>query len=188
MNVTDNSVVREILEGNNKGALNSGVTAESKKTENFGEAAAAEKNEEKKEEQKKENAAAIATISEEAKRLFYEQLENSNKENPYVDMIKLIEIASRIAKGDKVPPSDEKKLLEAEPDMYLSAKMAAALNENKKHKKHKALFDDEDKNSMDEKIRELEAESGVSSDEASDSESVEVESESGEESGESVDV
>lgn len=114
--------------------------------------------------EKKKAVSDAVNISEEAKRLFLEQLENSKKENPYEDLIKLIEIANRIAKGDTVPPSDEKKLLEAEPDMYLSAKTAATLNANKKHKKHKALFEDEDKNSMKEQIHALKIEAEMSVD------------------------
>ncbi len=185
MNVAESSIFRENLDSNNVSNVNQNL-AEDKKVRDFGEKASAEKNDEKKKEQKKENAAAVATISEEAKRMFLEQLEKSKKENPYVDMIKLIEIAARIAKGDKVPPSDEKKLLEKEPDMYLSAKSAAVLNENKKHKKHKALFEEENENSMDEKIRALEAESSVSSD-SNNSSSEPAESIDSEGSGESVD-
>jgi len=120
-----------------------------------------EKTREAKEE-KKENQAAVATVSEEAKRMFLEQLEQAKEGNPYTDLIKLIEIANRISKGDKVPLSDEKKLLEKEPDMYLSAKMAASMRENKRAKSHKALFEDEEKSNMEEQLRELKWEDGSS--------------------------
>ncbi len=97
-----------------------------------------------------EKYGAFLKISQEAKNISQKLLEeqfanNKNKENPYEDFAKLIEIANRISKGDVVPASDEKKLLEAEPDMYLQAKTTAMLNVNKKRKKHKALFKDEEK-------------------------------------------
>lgn len=51
-----------------------------------------------------------------------------------------IEIARRIAKGGKVPASDEQKLLEMNPDMYQMAKQQALMAHH--HKKHKdSLFD-----------------------------------------------
>ena len=112
--------------------------------------------EDKKENQFQDNDSF--QISDEAKRMFLEQLEQSKKENPYEDLIKLIEIANRISKGDKVPLSDEKKLLEKEPDMYLSAKMAAEMNRDKKHKNHKALFEDEEEGNIKEQINELKTE------------------------------
>ena len=105
-------------------------------------------------------------ISDEAKRMFLEQLEDSKKENPYEDLIKLIEIANRISKGDKVPPSDEKKLLEKEPDMYLSAKMAAEMSKNKKRKNHKALFEEEN-NETKEQLNQLKVEDDFSDYESS---------------------
>ena len=71
---------------------------------------------------------------------------------------KILEIARRIARGDKVPPRDEKKLMEYSAELYQMAKSAAMLNAMKKHKKHKSLFEDEE-NSMTEKLRELEKES-----------------------------
>jgi len=97
-------------------------------------------------------------ISDEAKRLFLEQLASSKESNPMEEWSKLLEIANRIAKGDSVPPSDEKKLLEADPDLYLSAKSAAVLNADKKHKKHKALFEDEENGSVEDKVSQLKIE------------------------------
>lgn len=60
------------------------------------------------------------------------------------DMGKCMEIARRIAHGDKVPASDEKRLLEFNYEMYMAAKNMAALNINKKHKEYDSLWDDED--------------------------------------------
>ncbi|MCI8804356.1 MAG: hypothetical protein HFE59_00395 [Clostridiales bacterium] len=119
-------------------------------------------------EKAKKSVQDFMTISEEAKQMFLKQLEDSKKENPYEDLIKLIEIANRIAKGDKVPLSDEKKLLEKEPDMYLSAKMAATLNKDKKHKNHKALFEDEENGGIEEELRELKREESMGSGESAE--------------------
>lgn len=59
---------------------------------------------------------------------------------------KCIEIARRIARGDKVPPKDEQKLLEFNSDMYQMAKIMAAMVKNEKPKEHDSLWDDEDEN------------------------------------------
>lgn len=55
---------------------------------------------------------------------------------------KMMEIARRIARGGKVPSSDEKKLIEYNPEMYQMAKMSSILA--KKHKKYKSMFDEEE--------------------------------------------
>lgn len=56
---------------------------------------------------------------------------------------KVMTIYRRIAKGDKVPGKDEKKLLEYSKELYQAAKMAAAMAKNKKPKKYKSVDDDE---------------------------------------------
>ncbi|MBQ3513513.1 MAG: hypothetical protein IJA32_06920 [Lachnospiraceae bacterium] len=66
------------------------------------------------------------------------------------DMAKCMEIARRISKGDKVPAYDEKKLLEYNFELYLSAKNAAMLNTEKSKKSHKSLWEDEEENSKKE--------------------------------------
>ena len=61
------------------------------------------------------------------------------------EYIKCIEVARRIARGDKVPPKDEKKLLEFNAEMYQMAKnMGAMAERTKKQKEHKSLWKDED--------------------------------------------
>lgn len=59
---------------------------------------------------------------------------------------KLMTVAMRISRGDIVPYKDEKKLLEAYPDLYQAAKSAQMLHQmDEKRKKHKSLWkDDED--------------------------------------------
>ena len=67
------------------------------------------------------------------------------------EYIKCIEVARRIARGDKVPPKDEKKLLEFSTEMYQMAKnMGAMVKLNGKRKEHDSLWDDEDENSTNE--------------------------------------
>jgi len=60
------------------------------------------------------------------------------------EMVKIMEVARRIAKGDIVPSSDEQKLIEFSPELYQAAKNMAALNEMKEHKKHDSLWKDEE--------------------------------------------
>lgn len=67
------------------------------------------------------------------------------------DYSKCLEVARRIARGDKVPPKDEKKLLEFSSEMYQMAKTMAAAAQNEKTKKHKSLWKDEDENQAPEK-------------------------------------
>jgi len=103
-------------------------------------------------------------ILEELMKSYREQLEASNdKKDGSRDMAKLMEIARRIAKGDKVPAKDEKKLLEFSPELYQAAKAAALLNVNKKHKEHDSLFDDEEKNDIRNKLNSLEQENLMAS-------------------------
>ena len=64
---------------------------------------------------------------------------------------KCLEIARRIARGDKVPPKDEMKLLEFSSEMYQMAKNMAAMVKNEKRKEHDSLWDDEDENQQPEK-------------------------------------
>ncbi|GEM_PF-6579975 len=78
------------------------------------------------------------------------------KEHPD-DTWKILEIARRISRGDKVPPNDEKKLMEANFKLYQVAKSASVLNYAKKHKKYKSMYEEEDglSEEMKEKIDSL---------------------------------
>jgi hypothetical protein len=60
------------------------------------------------------------------------------------NMTKCMEIARRISKGDKVPASDEQKLMEFNMEIYQMAKNMAVMNANKKHKEWDSLWDDEE--------------------------------------------
>ncbi len=57
------------------------------------------------------------------------------------DVVKCMEIARRISRGAKVPPYDEKKLMEFNFEMYMTAKNAAMINS------HKSLWEDEEEGS-----------------------------------------
>lgn len=57
---------------------------------------------------------------------------------------KAMEIARRIAKGGKVPPQDEKLLMEYNPDLYKLSKQAAILA--KEHEEYDSLVDEESQN------------------------------------------
>lgn len=88
-----------------------------------------------------------------------QQIKTSDEEADGVkDLAKIMETARRIANGDKVPYKDEKKLMEYSMKLYQTAKAAAIVNANKKHKKYKSMFKDEDNKDKDEKLRELEQE------------------------------
>ena len=63
------------------------------------------------------------------------------------DMGKIMMVFRRLAHGDIVPSSDEKKLLEYDDKMYQMAKNMQAMAQQleKERKKHKSLWDDEEK-------------------------------------------
>lgn len=63
------------------------------------------------------------------------------------DMGKIMTVFRRLANGDTVPQSDEKKLMEYDDKMYQMAKNMQMLAQQmeKERKKHKSLWEDEDK-------------------------------------------
>lgn len=60
------------------------------------------------------------------------------------EMMKCLEIFRRIANGDKVPPSDEKKLMEFDSKMYMTAKSMAVIHMDKKGKEYDSLWEEEE--------------------------------------------
>lgn len=60
------------------------------------------------------------------------------------DMLKCLEIARRISTGGKVPPKDEKKLMDYNMELYMSAKSLALAIKQKEHKEYKSLWADEE--------------------------------------------
>lgn len=86
---------------------------------------------------------------------------------------KCIEIARRIARGDKVPLKDEVKLLEFSAEMYQVAKNMAVMAKKEKPKEHESLWDDEDENtqpepSVDEVVDNMECSVAIPTDIMSD--------------------
>lgn len=66
---------------------------------------------------------------------------------------KIIEVARRIMRGDRVPAYDEKKLMEYDWKLYSMAKSAAAMLElQKKRKEHKSLWEDEEEKTYDDPV------------------------------------
>lgn len=95
------------------------------------------------------NNGASLEISNEAMRRYMEQFrqdmertKEQNKESSD-DFGKIMTIYRRIAKGDKVPGKDEKKLLKYSNELYQAAKMSASIANNKKPKKYKSVEDND---------------------------------------------
>lgn len=62
-----------------------------------------------------------------------------------VDMAKIMEVARRISSGDRVPATDEQKLMEYSMELYMSAKNMAMLKElEEKRKQYDSLWDEEE--------------------------------------------
>ncbi len=67
-------------------------------------------------------------------------------EKSMADLGKIMTVFRRMAKGDTVPASDEKRLMEYNEKMYTAAKNMQAMAQQleKEHKKHKSLWEDEE--------------------------------------------
>lgn len=107
-----------------------------------------------------------------------EQLDNAEEQkDSFADLAKIIEIARRISHGDHVPASDEKKLMEFNPDLYRAVKMASILSDNKNPKDYKSMYEDEDE---DESSEDRDASVQMDSDiDADDSDASDMERNSG---------
>lgn len=57
------------------------------------------------------------------------------------ELIKILEVFRRIAKGDKVPATDEKKLMDYNMEMYMAAKNMALMSE-KEGEEHDSLWEE----------------------------------------------
>lgn len=60
------------------------------------------------------------------------------------DLGKIMEVARRLMKGDIVPATDEKKLMEYSMEMYQAAKNIGAMIREKEREEHESLWDDEE--------------------------------------------
>lgn len=62
----------------------------------------------------------------------------------YEEMLKCLEIFRRIANGDKVPPGDEKKLMNYDGNMYLMAKSMSVIHKDEEGKTWDSLWEDKE--------------------------------------------
>lgn len=99
--------------------------------------------------------AAWLEISQAGKSMWEKMQEKQKESESTNDIAKIIEISRRISKGDRVPYSDEKKLMDYSMLMYQMAKSLAIVHENEKHKRHKALFEEEGEEGTDAKLRDI---------------------------------
>lgn len=60
------------------------------------------------------------------------------------DLLKVMEVARRLMKGDIVPGTDEKKLMEYSMEMYQAAKNIGAMAKQREKEKHDSLWDEEE--------------------------------------------
>ena len=77
------------------------------------------------------------------------------------EMAKCLEIARRIANGDRVPAQDEKKLMDFNMEVYMAAKNMAAMNIDKKHKDYDSLWGDEEEKEENPDPMEMAADSEI---------------------------
>ena len=75
------------------------------------------------------------------------------------DQAKVMSVFRAMAKGDIVPPSDEKKLMEYSSELYQSAKMAQSMALQAERRKHKSQWDDKEEKAHEAKMKELRDES-----------------------------
>lgn len=68
------------------------------------------------------------------------------------DMGKIMEVARRLMKGDIVPPTDEKKLMEYSMEMYQAAKNMGFMAKQKEREEHESLWEDEEPKEYDDPI------------------------------------
>ncbi len=89
------------------------------------------------------------------RQLFLEQKNAKEQEDAAKEMAdeyaKIMTVAMRITRGDKVPYKDEKKLMEYDFKLYMAAKNAQAMQQmhRKRIKEYKSLWKDEKDNQQD---------------------------------------
>lgn len=78
------------------------------------------------------------------------------------EMAKCLEIARRISNGDRVPATDEKKLMDFNMEVYMAAKNMAVMNMDKKHKEYDSLWGDEEEKAENPDPMEMAADTEIS--------------------------
>lgn len=71
--------------------------------------------------------------------------QSEDMEDIAVELSKILEVARRISKGDKVPFTDERKLMEYSSDLYQTAKAAGMLIKKKEYKEYDSLWEEDNK-------------------------------------------
>lgn len=77
------------------------------------------------------------------------------------DQAKAMTVYRNMAKGDIVPPGDERRLMEYDKDMYQFAKTAQMMAQNAERKKHKSEWDEDEEREYQEKQNKLNEESNA---------------------------
>lgn len=77
----------------------------------------------------------------------YQNLESTKQQGEWIkdyaeDEMKIMEVARRIANGDKVPAEDERRLMEYNMELYMTSKNLAMLKEEKERKEYDSLWDE----------------------------------------------
>lgn len=88
-----------------------------------------------------------------AAELSLESLENQENSNPYEDYTKAMRIAINMMRGKRVPPQDERFLIEFDSELYQAAKNVQMMKELKEDAESE--LEDEDEGNIAEKIRKL---------------------------------
>ena len=77
------------------------------------------------------------------------------------DQAKAMTVYRNMAKGDIVPPGDERRLMEYDKDMYQFAKTAQMMAQNAERKKHKSEWDEDEEREYQETQNKLNEESNA---------------------------
>ena len=105
----------------------------------------------------------VVEITENLKEMYRQQAEAAREAAKKTaesaeELAKILEIARRISRGDKVPASDEQKLAQYDAGLYQMVKSSALLHAKEKHKRYKTLFEEESGEDMETKLRDLKRE------------------------------
>ncbi|MBR2409112.1 MAG: hypothetical protein IKB07_09210 [Lachnospiraceae bacterium] len=84
-----------------------------------------------------------------------EKTQMAAREKQAIDEAKIMAVVRAMSKGDIVPPSDEKKVMEYDGDLYQAAKMAQTIAIQAERHKRKSLWDEEEEEEFRKKMDEL---------------------------------
>ena len=84
-----------------------------------------------------------------------EKTQIAAKEKQAIDEAKIMAVVRAMTKGDIVPPSDEKKVMDYDGDLYMAAKMAQTIAIQAERHKQKSLWDEEEEEEFRKKMDKL---------------------------------